>query len=599
MTSAVHALVLVFAGVTLALASLVVFLLQRARRATRALDAMTARQRALMDQSEEGVFIVDTATQRILEANPACCRLLGIGAQQIDSLALTDIAGGQSRSSDRLIKDVAKERTCPPREDRFRHRDGGLLDVEFKASLIEGAEGHAVCVTFHDVSKNKRAQDRIRRLAHFDHVTNLPNKVLMRDRLEQSLAHARRHGTMVAVFVVDLDRFKFINESLGHQAGDQLLHAVGRRLRRTLRDVDIVASQGGDEYIIIASDIRQQQDCVRVADKLIESFASSFKINAQAIAVTCSVGISLYPAHAPDADSLLKYADMAMYAAKEAGGTSYQVFDAGMGVRGLRRITIESSLRRALAEDEFRLVYQPQAHLASGGITGVEALVRWQHPQLGMLSPGEFIPVAEESGLIVGLGEWVLREACGQLKRWQSQGLPPLRVAVNLSPRQFLDRDLSATIGRVLEETGVAGGQLVIEITEGLLMKGMSDIVPTLYRLKAMGVSIDIDDFGTGYSSLAYLQRIPIDTVKIDRSFICGVCTQDGDAAIAKAVIALAHSLGRAVIAEGVENAQQLDFLRAHGCDAVQGYYISQPLSAEAFARMLALADAHGRLAGG
>lgn len=598
MTSAVQALVLGLAGFTLALASLSVFLLQRTRRAARALDTSTARLRALMDQSEEGVFIVDAATQRLLEANPACCRLLGIGAEEINSLVLTDIAAWQGRSSDRFIKDLAKQRTTIAREDRYRHRDGALLDVEFKASLIGGSDADALCITFRDVSKGNRAQDRIRRLAHFDHVTNLPNKVLMRDRLEQSLARAQRERSMVAVIFVDLDRFKFINESLGHQAGDQLLHAVGRRLRRTLRDVDIVARPGGDEFILVVSDFRQQEDCIRVADKLIKAFTSSFTINARAVAVTCSVGISLYPAHARDAATLLKYADMAMYVAKEAGGNNYQLFDAGMGVRGLRRIAIESGLRRALAEGEFRLVYQPQTHLASGSITGVEALVRWQHPQLGLLGPAEFIPVAEESGLIVGLGEWVLREACGQLRQWQSLGLPTLRVAVNLSPRQFLDRDLSATIARVLEETGVAGSHLVIEITEGLLMKGMSDVVPTLYRLKTMGVSIDIDDFGTGYSSLAYLQRIPIDTVKIDRSFICGVCTQSGDAAIAKAVIALAHSLGRAVIAEGVENAQQLDFLRAHGCDAVQGYYISQPLPAEELTRMLA-PDAQTRAARG
>ncbi|MGQ0657740.1 MAG: putative bifunctional diguanylate cyclase/phosphodiesterase [Chromatiales bacterium] len=580
----------------LALASLATFLLQRIRRLAYARDVIAARHRALMDQSGEGVFIVDARTQRILDANPAFCRLLGFRTEEIRSLSFKDVVGRHRPSTDRYIERLLKEQTPIASEGRYRRADGVWLGVDFTISPVEEMDGDVLCVTFRDISERKRAQDRIRRLTHFDHVTSLPNKLLMHDRLEQSLARAQRQGSMVAVIFVDLDRFKLINESLGHQAGDQLLHAVGRRLRKTLRDVDIVARQGGDEFIIVVSDIKQSGDTVRVADKLIEAFSTSFDINGHDMSVTCSVGISLYPAHASDIATLLKYADMAMYAAKELGGNGYQLFDASMGVRGLKRMAIETGLRRALNQREFRLVYEAQADIASGRIVGVEALLRWQHPQLGVLLPGEFIPIAEDSGLIVGLGDWVLREACEQARQWQRQGLAPLRIAVNLSPRQFLERDLIVTIGRVLNETGLPPRYLAIEITEGLLMKGMSEVVPTLHQLKLMGVSISIDDFGTGYSSLAYLQRIPIDAVKIDRSFVRGVCSQPGDAAIAKAVIALAHSLGRGVIAEGVETAEQMEFLRLHGCDAVQGHYISRPLDAEDFARLL---RAGGRVSAG
>jgi len=435
--------------------------------------------------------------------------------------------------------------------------------------------------------EKSRDQESLATLAYYDVLTGLPNRALLQDRLHQAMIEADRHGRLVALLFMDLDRFKNINDTLGHEMGDVLLKKVAKRLEGCVRPGDTVARPGGDEFIVVLAGVAHVDDVSRVAQKIIDAFSLPFEIGGRELYVTCSIGVTLYPFDDRDVETLHRNADAAMYHAKEEGRNNFQFYSAEMNAQSFQRLTLENALRRALERDELRLYHQPQVDLDSGRIVGVEALIRWQHPELGLVSPADFIPLAEETGLIVPIGEWVLRQACAQARAWQKAGLPPVRVAVNLSARQFRQHGLYEVITAALQHAGLAPEWLEVELTESLVMHDVNRTIDVLRGLKKMGVSVAVDDFGTGYSSLSYLRRLPIDAIKIDRAFIEHIPDNSDAAAITTAIIALARSLQLKTVAEGVETEAQADFLRRHGCNAMQGFYFSRPLPADKFAELL------------
>jgi diguanylate cyclase (GGDEF)-like protein/PAS domain S-box-containing protein len=438
-----------------------------------------------------------------------------------------------------------------------------------------------------DITERKLTEQRVHHVAQHDVLTGLPNRSLLQDRLGQAIAYATRSGHPVWVMLIDLDRFKFVNDSMGHKAGDVLLVTVAARLRSSLRDSDTVARLSGDEFVVILSEHQDQRLTSDIVQRVMDSVAQPVMLGTKEFFVTCSIGVAIYPSEGTPADSLIEHADIAMYRAKKLGRNNFQFYTPAMNEESLERVRIEGALRNALERDEFVLHYQPQVDLGSGRIVGMEALIRWQHPELGMVPPNRFVSVAEETGLIVPIGAWVMRTACAQNKAWQDAGLGRLRVAVNLSARQFGAPGLLDSLEQVLADTGLDPACLEIELTESLFMSDVTPAVELLHRMKSLGVNLSIDDFGTGYSSLSYLSRFPIDVLKIDRSFVADITHDANDAAIVTSIIALAHNLKLAVIAEGVETAEQLDYLRRHGCDEMQGYYFSRPLAADEFEQLL------------
>ena len=438
----------------------------------------------------------------------------------------------------------------------------------------------------HDLEERKRVEQSIRHIAHHDALTGLPNRSLFRDRLTHAMAQADRYHQKLAVMFLDLDRFKAINDTLGHNVGDQLLKIAAERLRSCVRDSDTVARLGGDEFTVIVEDIVEDHDAAAVAQKILDTLSQPFNLYGHEVFISVSVGVTLYPSDDENADNLLRNADSAMYRAKEFGRNNFQFYVAEMNIKARERLMLESSLRRALDRNEFMLYYQPRVSLQSGRVIGAEALLRWRHPELGLVPPSEFIPILDETGMIIPVGDWALREACRQNREWQDMGLPPIRVAVNLSVRQFMQKDLADTVVRALEAANLSAEHLEVEITEDLFLEHNQTNIITLARLKNMGIHISIDDFGTGYSSLSYLKRLPIDTLKIDQSFVRDIGDPDNKA-IASAIIAMASSLRLNVLAEGVETDEQLAFLRAQGCNEIQGFSFSHPLPAEDFAQLL------------
>jgi diguanylate cyclase (GGDEF)-like protein len=437
------------------------------------------------------------------------------------------------------------------------------------------------------LSELEQARQSELHVAYHDALTGLPNRQLFYENLHHALAVAKRHERTAAVLFLDLDGFKDINTTLGHNVGDVLLQTASERLRASARESDIVARLGGDEFAAILPEVSHVEDAVRVAQKFLSALSAPFAINGHELFITTSIGISLYPLDGADIDAIVKCADIAMYRAKHEGKNNYQFYNLSTEANALQRLSLESKLRKALDKNELLLHYQPQVDSFTGEITGVEALLRWHDPQAGMISPTKFIPIAEETGLIIPIGEWILRTACAQNRAWQDQGLPPIRVAVNLSPRQFRDKKLIEHIAKALHDTGLPPQWLAVEITEGSAMQNIDHTFEILQELKNMGVQLAIDDFGTGYSSLSYLKRFPIDKLKIDRSFIQGIPGDHGDSAIVKALIALSHNLNMKVVAEGVETGEQLEFLRALGCNELQGYLFSKPVAARELTGML------------
>ena len=439
-------------------------------------------------------------------------------------------------------------------------------------------------------AKLKHAQ-RVEYLAYYDGLTALPNRSLFNKLLSQAISQAKRHHRQLAVAFIDLDRFKQINDTLGHEAGDELLKQVASRLKGCLRDGDVVARLGGDEFVVLLTELVEEKNAATVAQKIIIMIAKPFVLLGHEFRVTASIGISTYPTDGLDEQTLTKNADIAMYQAKEDGKNQFQFYSEALNANSLERLTLESSLRHALERNEFRLDYQAKREMVHGQITGMEALLRWQHPDLGLVAPMKFIPVAEETGLIVPIGKWVLQTACLQNMAWQKQGLPRLSIAVNLTARQFGDEHLLRDVASILESTRMEASLLELEIHESLLIRDIERTLRILTQLKALGVRIAIDDFGTGYSSLATLQRFPLDTIKIDRSYIRDVGTYAADNSLMKAIIAMGKNLSLTVVAQGVETKEQAEFLRANACDELQGFYFNKPLSAHKSTELLRAQD--------
>ena len=432
-------------------------------------------------------------------------------------------------------------------------------------------------LVYRDIAERRQAEDRLRVVATHDPLTALPNRTLFHEHLSHALAKAQRYNRQLAVLFIDLDRFKNVNDTLGHEAGDLLLQVAAQRLSDCLRETDTMARQGGDEFVVLMDELSDLEAVAGVCQRILDAMGRPFMVHGQEILLTASIGISVYPG---DGRTLLKNADIAMYRAKEKGKNNYQFYSTQIDNYSVERLSLESSLSRAIERNEFTLHYQPKVDIASGRIAGMEALLRWQHPELGWISPARFIPLAEENGLILPIGAWVLRTACAQNQTWRRQGMRRLRVAVNLSARQFGVESLPQDIGAVLRESGLEGEDLEIEITESMVMSNPEQAVTMLRQLKDMGIHVAIDDFGTGHSSLAYLKRFPVDSVKLDRSFVEDLPGDLESVAIAQAIIAMAHSLHMKVVAEGVENEAQLRFLRGEGCDEIQGHHFSEPRAA-------------------
>jgi diguanylate cyclase (GGDEF)-like protein/PAS domain S-box-containing protein len=438
-----------------------------------------------------------------------------------------------------------------------------------------------------DITTQKKYEKQLEFQATHDLLTGLTNRVLLKDRLHQAISYAQRSGRIVALVLLDLDRFKVVNDTLGHALGDELLCHVANRLKQTVRDTDTVARFGGDEFVVMLTQIAKQDDVIAVIDSISAVLSTPYEIGERRFNLSASVGVSLYPHHSDDSDTLIRYADIAMYQAKKSGN-SCCIYTSDMGLEGVDTLELENDLHQAVERGELSLHYQPKVSLRTGLIAGCEALLRWQHPQRGMISPAKFIPIAEQTGLIVPIGRWVIEEACRQTLSWQAAGLPPIRIAVNLSARQFRLGDLADTVRGILDSFGVSSDLLELELTESMIMDDPERASKTLHELKSLGLHLSLDDFGTGYSSLNYLRRFPVDSLKIDQSFIHDVTTDPSGASVVASIVDIAHNLKLDAIAEGVETQEQLEFLVANECDAVQGYLFSKPLPAPEFTVLLA-----------
>jgi diguanylate cyclase (GGDEF)-like protein/PAS domain S-box-containing protein len=477
-----------------------------------------------------------------------------------------------------------KENTLT-QEYRIVRPDGTVRWLDERSKVVRDATGRMLRIdgVGIDVTERKEHQARIEYLAAHDALTNLANRNLLGDRVSQAMLHAHRTERLLVLLFLDLDRFKDVNDSLGHHVGDLLLKSVAARLQKVIREADTVARQGGDEFIILLPDLQELSDVVNAVTKVIKAFSEPFAIEGHELYVTASIGATVYPNDGNDMPSLLRNADTAMYRAKEDGGNVFRFYSRDMSARALEQAELEKALRQAIDCQEFELFYQPKMDIITEQIIGAEALIRWRHADIGMIDPTRFIPIAEKIGLIMPIGNWALKTACAQNKAWQRAGLPMINIAVNLSARQFMQESLVDSVAEALRETGLDAKYLELELTESMVMNSADHFITKLQELKAMNVQLSIDDFGTGYSSLCYLKRFPLDRLKIDQSFIRDIATNPDDAAITRSIIALGRSLNLKVIAEGVETEEQLTFLRANRCDEVQGYYFSKPLSASDF----------------
>lgn len=560
------------------------------KRAETVIQESTQRLSLLFQQTPLAVIEWDTNFQ-VVAWNPAAEKMFGYArsdamGRHAMELILPDSAkphvaqtweslltgeGGFRSANENVTKD-GKTIYCEWYNTPLRDNDGQVIGV---ASLVQ------------DVTEQRVAAERITYLAYYDDLTGLPNRMLFKDRLSQAFIEADRKERLVGVMLLDIDHFKDVNDTLGHEAGNVLLQAAAKRLQDCLRPSDTVARFGGDEFAVVLADVGHVDDVVQVAQHVVDGFKKPFDIFGHELFVTYSMGITLYPFDDINVENLLRNADSAMYAAKATGRNNYQFYAASMTARAKEHLELQTGLRHALDKGQFILHYQPQLEIESGRIIGVEALVRWQHPDKGMISPAEFIPVAEETGLIVPMGDWILRAACLQAKAWQEQGLPYVRMAVNLSARQFKDPLFSQRVLEILNETGLDPQYLELEVTESILVDGLESVSAVLQDFKRAGITIALDDFGTGYSSLSYLKRFPIDKLKIDQSFVRDVLKDINDASLVRAIIAMAQALGLRAIAEGVETQGQFDFLDAEGCDEIQGYHIGRPMPAEQVAESI------------
>jgi diguanylate cyclase (GGDEF)-like protein/PAS domain S-box-containing protein len=550
-----------------------------------ALRESEVRYRLLFEQNAAGVCVTTPAGE-IVDCNATFATLLGYRRNDLVGRNMRDMyERGVER--DELATMLGDAGMLNGVEIELRRSDGAHVWVLQNLALIGHDDAALIHATVVDISDRKRAEEQIEFHAYHDVLTHLPNRRLFTDRLALSINRARRSGRSLAVMFIDLDHFKSVNDTLGHTAGDELLLEMSQRLRNCVREDDTVARLGGDEFTIILSELRHPEDAAQVAQKILEAVQPPITLSGMPIELSASIGIALYPVDGFDVETLLRNADSAMYRAKESGRNNYQLCTEEMKTRAVERLSLESRLRKAVSLDQLVLHYQPQINLAAGQVVGVEALVRWNDPENGLIEPLAFIPIAEESRLILPIGEWVLRNACVQARTWQDRGLRALRVGVNLSARQFQQHDLADTVKRAIDDAGIDASTIELEITETTAMQNAELSVEVLRSLCDIGVAISIDDFGTGYSSLNYLKRFPLNAVKVDRAFVAGVPTNESDSAIVTAVIGIARSLHLRVVAEGVETEEQYAFLQRRQCDEAQGFYFSPPLTAEAFARSL------------
>jgi diguanylate cyclase (GGDEF)-like protein/PAS domain S-box-containing protein len=560
------------------------------QRAEERLKGTVSVLRSILESTADGLLVVDHAG-RVVSYNQRYAQLWRVPAPILAEGrddALLAHALDQLRHPEAFMARVRELYAHPEAEarDTVLFEDGRVFETYSAPQLLDGRPAGRV-FSFRDVTERRRAEERIEYQAYHDAVTGLPNRLLLRDRLTQELGRTHRRKEQVAVMFLDLDHFKLVNDSLGHAMGDRLLQELAGRLSACVRDDDTVARMGGDEFTLVFGAIARPEDAARMAEKILEAVGRPFSLDGHELHVTCSLGIALFPGDGVDPDALLKSADAAMYRAKEQGRNTYQLCAPGMNDRALRRMSLEGALRRAVERDEFVLHYQPLVEVVSGRVAGVEALLRWRHPERGLVLPDEFVPVAEENRLILPIGAWALGAACRDLRAWHQDGFPGLRMSVNLSARQFQQAGLVAAVREALAGAGLEARFLELEITESIAMSNVAWTAEALRALRALGIRISIDDFGTGQSSLSYLKHFPLSTLKIDRSFVRDIALDPEDEAIASAVIALAHTLGLSVIAEGVETQEQLTFLRRAGCEEFQGFLFSAPVPAEALPGML------------
>jgi diguanylate cyclase (GGDEF)-like protein/PAS domain S-box-containing protein len=519
----------------------------------------------------------------ILTADDSFLNLLGYTSKNLPRSIHELTPPEHHRLDEEAFEKLMAFGACAPFEKDFLKQDGTPLPVLFGAALHD--EEIACFVV--DLSQHKQTQEKLNHLAYHDALTDLPNQVLFKDRLKQAIALSRRNDQMQAVLLLNLDRFKTINDSLGYTAGDRLLQSVAQRLTSCVRESDTVARFGGDEFAVLLTQIPRAQDAANVARAIKTALDQAFIFEDQEIFVSSSIGISMYPQDGRDTAGLLKTAGVALDRAKTQGGNNFHFYTAGGTTRALKQLVLENNIRPGIERAEFFVHYQPQVDVHGFHLVGMEALVRWQHPSLGLLYPSEFVTIAEETGLIIALGDFVMRTACAQNKAWQDKGLAPMRVSVNFSARQFQQSTFITDVAHILKETNLDPRWLELELTESSIMKDPEQAIEKLHELKLMGISVAIDDFGTGYSSLNYLKRFPIDTLKIDKTFVSDVCKDPHDTAIVRAIINLGHALDLSVVAEGVETKEQLQYLSALECDVVQGFLFSKALSVKAFEELL------------
>jgi len=551
------------------------------------LDEDLRRFRLAMDATADAIFLVDRAGMCFVDVNQTACRMLGFEREDFLRVGPGRANEGETQLEELYNKLLAGDQGGPMTELQLQRKDGSPLSVEVQRRTLRSGQSWILVAVARDITERKDAEQRLMKLAHFDTLTGLPNRSQFYASLTHSLSQAAEHQWAVAVLFMDIDRFKNINDTLGHTIGDDLLRQFSSRLVDCLRVRDTIGRFGGDEFATILVLPEGVQHAVGVVEKIREAMRKPFDLQGHEVTVTVSIGISVFPEDGVDADTLIQYADTAMYRAKEAGRDAFRFFTAEMNAQSMARLDMENALRRAIDNEEFVLFFQPKVNIISGRISGAEALIRWRRPGHGMVSPALFIPLLEETGLIVRVGNWVLDEACKKISEWGASSIGPVHLSVNVSGIQFFVGGLEEEVLKAISKHDIAPDLLELELTESSLMSNAEETIAVLRNLKALGIQISIDDFGTGYSSLAYLKRFPIDKLKIDIAFVREVTSNPDDAAIVLAIISMAHSMKLEVIAEGVENDAQLAYLRRHGCDEMQGYYFSRPVPQEEFEQML------------